>query len=136
MRCLDRELYKACNEGETHRHRTECQGPEAKRWPWHRVTGPADQRRGYRPEYSGTDLLPGSEDTAKAATNRLPIDQALARLTLRQRQLISGLNAGLPVSQITQALDVPRTTLYDELTRIRQVFRDEGLSTYLDGPDT
>ena len=82
------------------------------------------------------DLLPGSEDTANAATNRLPIDQALARLTLRQRQLISGLNAGFPVSQITQALDVPRTTLYDELTRIRQVFRDEGLSTYLDGPDT
>lgn len=78
------------------------------------------------------NVLAGSADTAREATSRLSIHQALSRLTPRQRELISGLNAGLPMSQVSQALNVPRPTLYDELKRIRQVFRDEGLSPFLD----
>ena len=78
------------------------------------------------------DVLSGPADAAREALSRLSIHQALSRLTPRQRELISGLNAGLPMSQVSQALNVPRTTLYDELKRIRQVFRDEGLSPFLD----
>lgn len=82
------------------------------------------------------EVLADSADTDGEATARIALDQALSHLSPRQRQLISGLEAGYSMSQLSRALRLPRTTLYDELNRIKQVFRDEGLAPHLNDPDT
>lgn len=58
-------------------------------------------------------------------------DHASRLLTPRQRRLIHGLYEDRSLSELSRALGVPRPTLHDELRRIRQVFRDQGLEEYL-----
>ena len=58
-------------------------------------------------------------------------EDLLSRLSLGQRRLALGLEAGMSMSEIGRLLDLPRGTLCDELERIRKIFRDEGLEEFL-----
>ena len=82
------------------------------------------------------DVLPDQADTVREATDRVSLEMALSRLSPQQRQIIAGLEAGYPKSRISQSLGIPRPTLYDDLNRIRQIFKDEGLNQILDGSDS
>ena len=55
-----------------------------------------------------------------------------AYLSLRQREIIAGVTAGLTKGELSRRLGVSRDTLWEEMGRIRQVFRDEGLAPHLD----
>lgn len=58
--------------------------------------------------------------------------QALEKLTYRQRKLCRLIQVdGLNIKQASEALNIPRTTLYEEIFRIRAVFCEEGLKDYL-----
>ena len=82
------------------------------------------------------DTIADEADTAWDASYRVSLEAALGRLSPRQREIIAGLAEGYPMSQISQRLGVPRATLYDQLNRIRQIFRDEGLGQFLDQSDS
>jgi RNA polymerase sigma factor (sigma-70 family) len=76
------------------------------------------------------DTVPAGE-TAIEVMSSVMREHLLSRLAPGQRRLVLGLEAGMSMSEISKRLDVPRTTLYDELERIRRVFRDEGLEEFL-----
>ncbi len=85
---------------------------------------------------SGTlgDTIQGTDDVESEAVMQVTLQKALNRLTPRQRSIISGMQEGIPMSQLSRALGMSRPALYDELERIRRVFRDEGLAPYLENP--
>lgn len=60
------------------------------------------------------------------------LQRLTARLSERQRKVIAGAAAGLTRTELSQRLRVSRDTLHEELRRIQQVFREEGLAPYLD----
>ena len=76
------------------------------------------------------DTVPARETDIEVMSSVIR-DHLLSRLSPGQRRLALGLEAGMSMSEISRRLDVPRTTLYDELERIRQVFRDESLEEFL-----
>ena len=82
------------------------------------------------------DTMADSADTEGAALYRVSLQAALAHLNPQQKQLMAGLAEGYSMSQISQRLGVPRATLYDQLDRVRRIFRDEGLSQFLDKSDS
>jgi len=60
------------------------------------------------------------------------IAKASQGLSLRQRRLCKVLGEdGLNIYQASKVLKIPRTTIYEEISRIREVFRKEGLDDYL-----
>ncbi|MFQ6029237.1 MAG: hypothetical protein ACE5Q6_17300 [Dehalococcoidia bacterium] len=75
-------------------------------------------------------------NTPTTSRLRLSLEAARSRLSPRQRQLLEGLLSEYPMSHLSQRLGVPRATLYDELERIRRIFRDEGLHQFLDESDS
>ena len=77
-----------------------------------------------------SDTVPARETDSEVMSSVIR-EQLLSRLTRRQRRLALGLEAGMSMSEIGRRLAVPRGTLYDELERIRQVFRDESLEEFL-----
>lgn len=85
-----------------------------------------------RPEKKRTlgDTVPAGETESEVMSSVIRED-LLSRLSLGQRRLALGLEAGMSMSEIGRRLDVPRGTLYDELERIRKIFRDEGLEEFL-----
>ena len=57
---------------------------------------------------------------------------ALEKLSCRQKELCRLLkDEGLSLNQAGEKLGLPRATVYDEVLRIREVFRKEGLKDYL-----
>lgn len=57
---------------------------------------------------------------------------ALEKLSGRQQELCRLIREeGLSLNQVSKKLNIPRATLYDEVLRIREVFRKEGLKDYL-----
>ncbi len=74
---------------------------------------------------------PTPDDEAQVTELRERIEEASRRLTARQRRLVQGLYADRGLSDLSRALGVPRTTLHDDLRRIRQAFRNQGLEAYL-----
>ena len=76
------------------------------------------------------DTVPAGETESEVMSSVIR-EGLLSRLSPGQRRLALGLEAGMSMSEISRRLDVPRTTLYDELERIRQVFRDESLEEFL-----
>ena len=82
------------------------------------------------------DTLPDPMDTAREAVERVSLEVALCRLSSRQKQIIAGLEARYPKSQISQILGIPRATFYDDLKRIRLIFRDEELNQFPEGSDS
>jgi len=74
-------------------------------------------------------------DTMKTIRDtELPValSKAFCRLSVRQKELCRLLGEeGLSVSEASKRLSIPRRTLRDEIQRIREVFRKEGLEDYL-----
>jgi len=64
---------------------------------------------------------------------KIDLSRASEKLTPQQRQLCCLLGEkGLTVKEASEYLKTPRSTLYDELKRIRTIFRKEGLEEYLE----
>jgi DNA-directed RNA polymerase specialized sigma24 family protein len=82
------------------------------------------------------DTIADSADTEWSAMYRVSLGVVLARLNPQQKQLMAGLAEGYSMSQMSRRLHIPRATLYDQLDRVRRIFRDEGLSQFLDDSDT
>jgi RNA polymerase sigma factor (sigma-70 family) len=59
------------------------------------------------------------------------IQRAMKLLTPFQKQVCTLLWEGLSVQEASRELGVVRTTLYDELKRIRKIFSDLGLQHYI-----
>jgi RNA polymerase sigma factor (sigma-70 family) len=84
------------------------------------------------------DMLPDdmpdwqTEEAADRALLKERIDRVIAMLSPRQQRLIEMLHSDASMARISRTLAIPRTTLYDELARIRKVFRDEGLEQFLE----
>jgi RNA polymerase sigma-70 factor (ECF subfamily) len=58
--------------------------------------------------------------------------KALEKLSRRQQELCRLLQEeGLNMTQVSEKLNIPRGTLFDEILRIREIFRNEGLKDYL-----
>lgn len=63
---------------------------------------------------------------------RIDLSETLQKLTPQQRRLCHLLGEnGLTVKEISEYLKTPRSTIYDEIERIRRIFMKEGLRDYL-----
>lgn len=63
---------------------------------------------------------------------KIDLSKALQKLTPQQKELCHLLGEkGLTVKEVSEYLKTPRSTLYDELKRIRTIFMKEGLEDYL-----
>ncbi len=61
------------------------------------------------------------------------LSKALEKLSFKQKELCRLLGEeGLNVKQASRHLGLPRSTLQEEIKRIRNIFRDEGLEEYLE----
>lgn len=61
------------------------------------------------------------------------LSKALEKLSFKQKELCRLLGEeGLNVKQASRHLGLPRSTLQEEIKRIRKIFRDEGLEEYLE----
>lgn len=80
------------------------------------------------------ETVPDTTDVTRLAWQPLRIDLAtvLTRLTPQQQAICRLLTEGETVTVISRSLKVPRTTLYDEIKRVRRIFRDAGLKDYLE----
>ena len=64
---------------------------------------------------------------------RIDVSRVLQKLNPQQRRLCHLLGeGGLTVTEASECLKTPRSTIYDELKRIREIFEKEGLREYLD----
>ena len=86
---------------------------------------------GLAPADTIADPDAGPEDRAEQHEVGLHIRKVLLLLSPRQQQLARALSTGATMTEISRMLKMPRPTLYDDLARIRKVFRDEGLEEYL-----
>lgn len=60
------------------------------------------------------------------------LKRVMARLSRRQREMCRLIEKeGLNMNQVSKKMNIPRGTLFDEVLRIREVFRNEGLTDYL-----
>lgn len=60
------------------------------------------------------------------------IDQTVKKLSSQQKQVLSALRDGqLDITAISVRLKVHRSTVYNEINRIKEVFENEGLRKYL-----
>jgi len=57
--------------------------------------------------------------------------KALEKLSNRQQEICRSIMDGCSLNETGRKLNIPRATLYDEVLRIREVFRKEGLNDYL-----
>ncbi len=57
--------------------------------------------------------------------------RATAGLSFRQKQLCRYLSEGMSHVKAGEKMGIPRTTLQEEVKRIREAFRKEGLEEYL-----
>jgi len=83
---------------------------------------------------SEDNILPSSNTLSSFLKIQLKVDLARALLKLNSRQkkicnLI--LSEDLNVSELSLCLNTPRTTIFDEIKRIRKIFEKEQLKDYL-----
>ena len=63
---------------------------------------------------------------------KIDLSQVLKRLTPKQKKLCHLLgNSGISIKDASERLKTPRSTIYDEIERIRRIFMKEGLNEYL-----
>ena len=79
-----------------------------------------------------TEMLPSQERLETDLAGLLDLRQITARLSDRQRRIIAGVTAGMKKTDLSGQLGISRDTLHDELRRIRQTFREEGLAEHLE----
>jgi RNA polymerase sigma factor (sigma-70 family) len=72
------------------------------------------------------DFVPDPKDVASEVEGKVERDRILAWLTPRQRELAQGLAQDYSLAEMARKMKVPRTTLKDELNRIRRVLRRQG----------
>lgn len=61
------------------------------------------------------------------------IQKVYKRLTSTQKKLCEALKGGeLTVTQVSLRLKIHRSTVYEEIKRLREIFEDEGLRRFLD----
>ena len=71
------------------------------------------------------------EEVLRSDVGRV-LKRAMAKLSHRQREMCRLIKVeGLNMKQVSQKMNIPRGTLFDEVLRIREVFRNEGLTDYL-----
>ena len=104
------------------------------------------EKRGRGRQPVSLDAPPGGEEEGGALADLVPdvvgiedevvlvlrIRGATERLSPRQQRIVGGLQLGESKTEISKNLPLSRQTLYEELARIREVFRDEGLADFLD----
>ena len=81
-----------------------------------------------------TDTIPETQP-ASILQIGLKIDllRILEKLTPKQQELCHLLGpGGLSIKEASECLETPRSTIYDEIKRIRKIFSKEGLGEYLD----
>jgi RNA polymerase sigma-70 factor (ECF subfamily) len=76
-------------------------------------------------------------DHASDIDRRLDVSQALEALTNRQKEICDLITDDeLTMSDIAEKMGIHRSTLYDEMERIKRLFEREGLDVYLRKPPT
>lgn len=71
------------------------------------------------------------EEVLRSDVGRV-LKRAMEKLSGRQRELCRLIKVeGLNMKQVSQKMKIPRGTLFEEVLRIRDVFRNEGLKDYL-----
>ena len=85
---------------------------------------------------SAEKFIGTESDTVRTIRNTelsFALSKAFCCLSSRQKELCRLLGEeGLTVTEASKRLSIPRSTLREEIKRIRQVFRKEGLEDYLD----
>jgi RNA polymerase sigma factor (sigma-70 family) len=76
-----------------------------------------------------SDIIP--EDTGTDLSLQIDLEQAVAKLTTFQRNIYHLLWEGYSVTEIARTLGKGRATIYDEISRLKKVFADDGLDEYL-----
>lgn len=78
-------------------------------------------------------LMVEEQTISKITAADLPdaMARASAGLSFRQKQLCRFLMEGMSIAKAGEKMGIPRTTLNEEVKRIREVFRKEGLEEYL-----
>lgn len=79
-------------------------------------------------------LLMVEEQVAEAITAAdllAVISKAMAKLSFKQKQLCQCLMEGMSIAKAGEKMSIPRTTLNEEVKRIREAFLKEGLEEYL-----
>lgn len=95
-----------------------------------------DELIGEDDEETFIECLTTTEESVLRKLIKAELPAALSKvfdsLTLRQKQLCKLLGEdGLNIKQVSEFLNIPRTSIYDEIGRIREIFRKEGLDDYL-----
>ncbi|MFC1715627.1 sigma-70 family RNA polymerase sigma factor [Candidatus Poribacteria bacterium] len=63
---------------------------------------------------------------------KIDLSKALRKLSAKQKELCHLIGEkGLSIKETSECLGTPRSTIYDELERIRKIFSKEGLEDYL-----
>ncbi len=71
------------------------------------------------------------EEVLRSDVGRV-LKRAMAKLSGRQREMCRLIKVeGLNMKQVSQKMNIPRGTLFEEVLRIRAIFRNEGLTDYL-----
>lgn len=75
------------------------------------------------------DMIPDNRSSADVAL-RADVQSALRELTPLQQSICRLLSQGYPVKRLAETLGKPRTTVRDQIKRIKEVFFRRGLSDY------
>ena len=78
------------------------------------------------------DILPSQERLEADLASLLDLRQITSRLSERQRDIIADATPGMNKADLSRQLGISRDTIYRELERIQQIFRDEGLADHLE----
>jgi RNA polymerase sporulation-specific sigma factor len=76
-----------------------------------------------------SDIIP--EDSRTDLSLQIDLEQAVAKLTAAQRKIYRLLWEGYSVTEIARTLGKGRATIYDEISRLKKAFVDDGLDEYL-----
>ena len=81
-------------------------------------------------DYGSTEIVP--PDPFDQVLLKADLSKAIRRLTPQQTKLCRLIGEdGLTVTEASECLKTPRSTIYDEIERIRAIFEKEGLKDYL-----
>lgn len=72
------------------------------------------------------------QDTFLQVQLKIDLSKAMMKLTPQQKKICHLLgNDGFSIMQVSEYLKTPRSTIYDEIKRIRNIFMKENLEDYL-----
>jgi len=85
-------------------------------------------------DYLGDDHIIAMRRQPIATPQDLEIELSLRRreLSTLQRRMSELLKQGFSVTETAKVMGLPRTTLYREIDRLREIFQEEGLQVYVE----